>query len=654
MQSCLIFEYKEVKMKDSELKEEKNSRQELERYIDQTNEIRKLSSVQISEIDGADSYYESLVKNFTRIGELAKDNEAILEKYFFPNIDGTKELDRSDIDEMWEFSHALTNAYQLNNLDSPLVYLQTKKLLEVAETMGDDEALILALDGMVTASYLMVSMTSRLVPASDICLKYHREGLEAGERLLEYLDHERFLTLSDELKELIVINARYIRVVSEVDEIKDTPEQRELNLKRMKDALAIADDPFYLKQLPSYNWDLHKFRTYEYICTFTDLNNDKECTKEQIEYVNDITKKMKAMYESASDEFKANHFTHLLPLFSIRNAYLAGETSIEDYKKELEEMIFKDYREKPTDNVPVIMLLAPLEYMLLLNPDDLTPGEESRLNYCYRKMITYMHQTPKKDYLTFLLSCVSWIMRGFIDFPGGMDFETLCVGLLAAILPQSYVHIHSVAAFAKVITGHLLKREPELFVGMPGYDTLDDVVRHKAEIEDFAYHASICHDFGKILIADTIHTYGRKLIDDEMECIRAHPSLGAYLISKHADTAPYEDIARGHHKWFNDKGGYPADFSFANSPYKTMISIIACADCLDAATDSIGRSYKKGKTLDEFIEELEEGSGTRYAPYLFDLLSEPSVKAELEDLIVKVREENYRKTYFALKKYEKS
>ncbi|MEE3409241.1 MAG: hypothetical protein VZQ95_07620, partial [Erysipelotrichaceae bacterium] len=82
----------------------------------------------------------------------------------------------------------------------------------------------------------------------------------------------------------------------------------------------------------------------------------------------------------------------------------------------------------------------------------------------------------------------------------------------------------------------------------------------------------------------------------------------------------FVDIARGHHKWYDDSAGYPEDFSLKDSPFEPLVDIVTVADCMDAATDSIGRSYNRGKTLDEYIDEVRAGSGTRYAPWLADIL----------------------------------
>ena len=73
------------------------------------------------------------------------------------------------------------------------------------------------------------------------------------------------------------------------------------------------------------------------------------------------------------------------------------------------------------------------------------------------------------------------------------------------------------------------------------------------------------------------------------------------------------------------------------------------ADCLDAATDTIGRSYNRGKTLSDYVKELEEGSGTRYAPWLCELFKDKDVMDNIEHLLTVGRNRNYRNTYYLLR-----
>ncbi|MCR5283299.1 MAG: hypothetical protein K6E18_08000 [Lachnospiraceae bacterium] len=70
---------------------------------------------------------------------------------------------------------------------------------------------------------------------------------------------------------------------------------------------------------------------------------------------------------------------------------------------------------------------------------------------------------------------------------------------------------------------------------------------------------------------------------------------------------------------------------------------------MDAATDSVGRSYNKGKTLQDFLEELKKDAGTRYAPWLSTLLEREEVFHDIEYLLTHARELNYRDTYQLLR-----
>ena len=177
----------------------------------------------------------------------------------------------------------------------------------------------------------------------------------------------------------------------------------------------------------------------------------------------------------------------------------------------------------------------------------------------------------------------------------------------------------------------------------------DDVVRSREQISDFAYDGALLHDIGKIFIVETIITYWRELLESEHELIRTHTIAGASLLSRFSNTAEFAELALGHHKWYDDSDGYPEDFRLADAKYPALVSLLSVADCLDAATDSIGRTYKEGKTLDEVAEDMEADRGTRYAPYAVDLIRDPKIRKELDRLLTIGRDNNYRNTYSLLK-----
>ena len=69
------------------------------------------------------------------------------------------------------------------------------------------------------------------------------------------------------------------------------------------------------------------------------------------------------------------------------------------------------------------------------------------------------------------------------------------------------------------------------------------------------------------------------------------------------------------------------------------------ADCLDAATDSVGRSYNKGKTFSDYEKEVEEGKGTHYAPFLPGLFKNTALRTDIEYLLSEGRNNMYQETF---------
>ena len=183
----------------------------------------------------------------------------------------------------------------------------------------------------------------------------------------------------------------------------------------------------------------------------------------------------------------------------------------------------------------------------------------------------------------------------------------------------------------------------------PRCGSRENVLKKQNVIIEYCYSSALYHDIGKLLIIDTIAMYGRKLLDSEFALLKKHPENGAEMAEKYESFKEYSDVIKGHHLWYDCSRGYPADFLTGDSPLKTIIDIVAVADCMDAATDTVGRSYNKGKTLDDYILEVEQDAGTRYAPWAPDLLKEPEVKKDLEYLLEKERLKIYGETYSLLR-----
>ena len=80
----------------------------------------------------------------------------------------------------------------------------------------------------------------------------------------------------------------------------------------------------------------------------------------------------------------------------------------------------------------------------------------------------------------------------------------------------------------------------------------------------------------------------------------------------------------GHHKSFLGLG-YPESFNNRQSPYFPIINIVQICDCLDAATEVIGRNYHTPKDFDTVIKEFERDRAVISDPVLVDAIKGDAV-----------------------------
>lgn len=185
----------------------------------------------------------------------------------------------------------------------------------------------------------------------------------------------------------------------------------------------------------------------------------------------------------------------------------------------------------------------------------------------------------------------------------------------------TYAHSVNVAMIARELMEGILEYQPELLKGALGKIRHGKVLLNSKKCLDFIYEAAFYHDIGKNGIISTVNNDYRPLTDEEYAIIKTHPALGAELLK----IAPslyekYHDTTLGHHKWYNGKGGYPEDFDNTKSPKRILIDIITLSDCMQAATERIGRNYKSGKNFDRVMEEFRRDAGTRYNPDLVNFI----------------------------------
>lgn len=223
--------------------------------------------------------------------------------------------------------------------------------------------------------------------------------------------------------------------------------------------------------------------------------------------------------------------------------------------------------------------------------------------------------------------------------------EDLLFRLIVVEQPVTYVHTSMVADLSRVLTEALIDRQPGFFVGVPGYETVEEVIARRATLVDFVYQAAIYHDLGKISMPTIIENSFRRLTDHEYDIIQLHPDKSRQFFAIDPSLAQYQDIAIGHHKWY-DGDGYPAKFKNRKSPYFPIICLVSLCDCMDAATENIGRNYHTPREFEDVMREFRSLSGEQFHPELIDfILSDADTYRQMKLVVDDGRYDNYYKLF---------
>lgn len=217
--------------------------------------------------------------------------------------------------------------------------------------------------------------------------------------------------------------------------------------------------------------------------------------------------------------------------------------------------------------------------------------------------------------------------------------------------PQTATHTLMVARLARAIVRAVVRGKPELLIGQLGTQSAREVRAREAELLDWIHKAALLHDVGKILCANVVNTQYRRITDLEFRVIQYHPEAGGRILDGIPELRGFADIARGHHRFYDGSAGYPASFDIAASPLRPMIGVIALCDSLDAATDTLGRNYARGKRFDAVLSELHAQRGGRYSAELVDLLQgDALLQTQVRALVTEGRSEVYREVHELIQK----
>ncbi|MGN0400964.1 MAG: HD-GYP domain-containing protein [Acetatifactor sp.] len=277
-------------------------------------------------------------------------------------------------------------------------------------------------------------------------------------------------------------------------------------------------------------------------------------------------------------------------------------------------------------------------------------GEEERRQYMqsFVPLVTDVHMHIPFGFWTSVMSnvCAEWFheTEKYLDT---MDKKRdMLLKLIISRQPITYIHSLMVSEIGVRIAAAMIKEKPEYFVGIPGYEDVSKVIAKKGALLEYINECALLHDVGKCQLTEVINRQSRRLSDAEFSVIKCHPRQAVSLLHKDAAFEIFYDVMLGHHKSYDGKRGYPEEFDNTVSRVKPVIDLITVSDCMDAATDMLGRNYTKGKDFAALFGELKNGAGTMYNPEIVELIEKNSdLYQDLEYLTQYGRQDVYYRAY---------
>lgn len=573
-----------------------------------------------------EAWIENLKNKSRMMRRLYIENEALLNLYIRPFLDGEAELNE---ELAREFLHQIRMADEEGYEDN-LAMLEILELLDRYFQKSDD------LDSYIWTLNLLGNFYNR--PFSD---EDGKKGAMYFDRLralssryfeIEDFDVRKRILFSYYNFPIVLMNfnldtsKELLQYIDEAMEFYNDEKVRELDGERFD----------FDELIEELNYDLLGNSVLRFTVREIDPELLSRASRVLEEYYQRELEKNPEPYEML-DEIYCNYKSCLFYQGKITCTEL-----LEDYRKFCEHSMEHDDLDSQ-EGVPfsdsryfqVAINHLPTILELLEKYADEYHGAPDLRDFCVSNYVHAIRRLSRTENDTFVNDVVWRSLRDVLKYITGDEINTLVLMQIMVSRDEgTAMHSAMVEQIARRILNIVMKKRPELLIGTFGYDNVVEVLENQETILDYVSQSAQLLDIGMIRLASIVNKQSRQLTQREKNDILSHPCEGAKFVEEIPALRKYRDAVLGHHKSWDGKIGYPADFDNTRSNERILIEILHISDCLDAATDFVGRSYKNAKKLEQVAEEFSWGKGSVYCPELVELLEEDKeLQADLRYLL---------------------
>ena len=593
-----------------------------ERYIANLKQI--LERRDIFHMPGEDfnNWYAECRQAEEKINTLKKENMDILTGDLFPVLDDLYNASDEDLKDLESFSDQLMD--WKNNLDCGVYVIIHEAMLRM---------------------YRVAKNPSRIIK------ELYKLGMGIYYQDLAYRgsDHPLARQLHFENEMLFTEAASYFRYFSSISDdetrgyiirslanISISANDRKKRLSSSIKTLNIVTDPYYISLSPNLPWKNFERRTYQQISSVRSTLSRGDFSNEELAL---IMEACQVIFEPEKGSDKPN-VRWLWPYYEME--YNLGLADLKTTLARMEDLIEAASYDQYDESGLYANVQLPVYYGRLLrdNPQLLQKDRyTSFLKDAYDKMMKTILSMPSEYMGEYFLYIFYLLADSYFETEGVEPYFDVMKKLIVRFSPKRYIRALLLSDILELYCNAILSNDEHFFDELPFLKEIN-AGNHKEALLQYVKDCALFFDFGLIpmnmdRILDT-----RSLFEREAEIFTLHTDIGYQNLRRRASTERFADVALGHHRCYDENGGYPEEYVRLDSDYRKMTDLFCIVTYLE-------EHYEEEK--DQVFESIASKSHTSFSPVLVSYLEDKDFRNKIKELLVKDKGPYYRQLYDQLK-----
>ncbi len=612
-------------------------RQYQQRYVDNLATIANLSVVSAQLPENVTVFMEQRNENTKQINALIEENTDLLRRNLMPVIDDIISASEEEIQDLDDFADRLLQGS--DQLDLFLNYIVRNALVTYARKWGKRDMLIKEL---YYTGLALFYMQDRLIGAG-LHLYQWKMSLMFGEAA-------GYIKKYDEIEDAQTRGYIHRSMANLALSYPWKPEKEAVKkLDIIRYSMKILTDPVYRAKTPTLPWDTFVYKSHQerssgtaYLKDAADGANPKIVGEilESTEYV------WRMQLEADQKRGKAPSSRWILKYELTQ--YHCGIRSLSYLLTQIEKCYMErdpsDYSQSGIEN----NLYVPAIYAEYIALDERAKYKKKEiLGYMYRMMVKYVKGMPGNQRDARMVRNLLMAVSRFIEYPGGISLKDFLLELVVCRNPDVYADSRMVAHISQKLMLQAVERAPHLLLGLLGCEDIGQVKERAPQLARFAYESGMLHDVGFISVSSLMVQTGRSWFEEEQKMYESHVYAGRNLLQECESTKPYVYTAFGHHRFYNEKGGYPEAYRRDENPNQVVTDMVSVAAFLVQEMDGSSYPFHKEAPGKELLASARLEAGSRLSPAVVGLLD--GWEEELVEYLQNGKTEAYEEAFDLLR-----